>query len=120
MLFYRGGTHVNRGHYWTPSDGSWIDGRREHRLPGGRDTVYLRLHPIGMFVCAPVIGLVFFLTLPAITVVFATAGVLIQIARPFAQAVSSLAYFEWRPNEAYLAGTSRHHAGHTNGPQESH
>jgi len=120
MLLYRGATHVNSGHYWTPSNGSWIDGRCEHRLPGGHDTVYLRVHPVAMFVFAPVIGLVFFLTLPLATVVVAAAAVLIRIARAFAQAVSSLAYFEWRPNEAYLAGKRGHDTAHGNGHENSH
>ena len=120
MLLYRGGTHVNSGHYWTPSNGEWVDGRSECRLPGGCDTVYLRLHPVAMFLLAPVVGLAFFLTLPLTTVVLAAAAVLLRIGRAFAQAVSSLAYFEWRPNEAYLAGKHRHHAGRGNGQQDSH
>jgi hypothetical protein len=120
MLLYRGGTHVNSGHYWTPSNGSWIDGRCESRLPGGRDTVYLRLHPIAMFLLAPVVGLAFFLTLPLTVVVLTAAAVLVRIGRAFAQAVSSLAYFEWRPNEAYLAGKRRRNPAHGNDYQESH
>ena len=120
MLLYRGGTHVNSGHYWTPSNGEWVDGRSECRLPGGCDTVYLRLHPVAMFLLAPVVGLVFFLTLPAATVVLAAAAVLGRIGRAVAQTVSSLAYFEWRPNEAYLAGKSRQNPAQGDRHQDSH
>jgi hypothetical protein len=120
MFLYRGGTHVNRGHYWTPSNGSWVDGRSERRLPGGRETVYLRLHPVAMFLLAPVVGLTFFLTMPLATLVLAAAAVLVRIGRAFVQTVGSLAYFEWQPNEAYLAGKRHHNRERGNGHQESH
>ncbi|MGD2063288.1 MAG: hypothetical protein PVF51_06865 [Nitrospirota bacterium] len=107
MLFLRGGSQIASGHYWAPADGSWVDGRKEQLLPGTADTLYLRVHPVAMFLLAPVIGLVFFLTLPAITILVAVAVVIARIAREVVQSVSRLAYFEWRPNEAYLAGKSR-------------
>jgi hypothetical protein len=104
MLIYRGGTDVTRGHYWAPTDGSWIDGRCDHRLPGEPTTVYLRLHPVAMALLGPVIGLVFFLTLPVTTVVLGVSAILTRIARQVCCAVGTVAYFEWRPDEAYLGG----------------
>jgi len=107
MLFFRGGNHVTKGHYWSPATGTWIAGRGETLLPGAPDTVYLRLHPAAMFVLAPAIGLAFVLTLPGLAVVAAAGALVTRIARALADSVSTLAYFEWRPNEAYLAGKGK-------------
>ena len=122
MLFFRGGNHVTKGHYWSPANGTWIHGRRETRLPGAPDTVYLRLHPAAMFVLAPVIGLAFVVTLPCIAVVAVASAILTRIARALADSVSTLAYFEWRPNEAYLAGKGKgdKDGGKANGGAGSH
>ena len=120
MLFFRGGTHVVRGHYWAPKNGSWIDGRSEDRLPGGRDTVYLRIHPVAMFLLAPVIGLAFVVTLPMVAGFAVVTVVVTRIAREVAQSVSNLAYFEWRPNEAYLAGKRGKDVRQDNGDAASH
>jgi hypothetical protein len=89
-------------------------------LPGTQDTVYLRIHPVAMFFLAPVIGLVFVVTLPMIAVFAAATAVVTRIARVVAQSVSNLAYFEWRPNEAYLAGKRGKDARQDSGGEESH
>jgi len=124
MLFFRGGNHVNKGHYWSPATGAWIDGRSETLLPGAPDTVYLRLHPAAMFVLAPAIGLAFVLILPCIAVVAVASAIVTRIARALADSVSTLAYFEWRPNEAYLAGKGKSESKkdneNTNGDAGSH
>jgi hypothetical protein len=73
-----------------------------------------------MFLLAPAIGLAYFLTLPLIAIVFAAAAVLTRIARELAHSLGALAYFEWRPNEAYLAGKGRKDKGQGTNPKESH
>jgi len=120
MLFFRGGTQVARGHYWAPTNGSWIDGRSEHLLPGSQHTIYVRIHPVAMFLLAPVIGLAFVVTLPMIAVAAVVTAAVTRIAREVAQSVSALAYFEWRPNEAYLAGKRRKDPKQDSGDEGSH
>jgi len=104
MLIYRGGKEVEKGRYWAVTNGSWINGGETKILPGGDRTIYLRIAPGLMFILAPIIGLLYFLLLPAAAIVFAVVAVGRKGWQVLANSVSKAAYFEWRPNEAYLAG----------------
>jgi hypothetical protein len=73
-----------------------------------------------MFLLAPVIGLAFVVTLPMIAAAAAITAVITRIAQEVAQSVSTLAYFEWRPNEAYLAGKRRKDPPQDSGEEEAH
>jgi hypothetical protein len=108
MLIYRGGHHVTKGCYWAAKYGAWIDGSREPVLPGGHDTVYLRICPGMLFLLAPIVGLAYFLALPMIALVFAGIGIGRKIGRGVAGTVG---YFGWRPGEAYLGGRQARERG---------
>lgn len=104
MLIYRGGCQVEKGRYWAVTNGSWIDGAEAKALPGDRKTIYLRISPGLMFILGPVIGLLYFLVLPIAAVAFAIIAIGKKVWQVVSNSVSKAAYFEWRPNEAYLAG----------------
>ncbi|MDX1763923.1 MAG: hypothetical protein R3231_06350 [bacterium] len=104
MLIYRGGKEVEKGRYWAVTNGSWVNSGDTKILPGGERTIYLRIAPGLMFILAPVIGLLYFLFLPAAAIIFAVIAVGKKGWQVLANSLSKAAYFEWRPNEAYLAG----------------
>ncbi|MEK6776826.1 MAG: hypothetical protein AABY87_08105 [bacterium] len=107
MLLYKGGQKVGKGTYWNIANGFRVDAAGNELLPGERGTAYLRIVPGVMFLAGPVIGLLYFLFLPIVTI-----GMVVQLAAKkvwavLASLVGNLAYFEWRPTESYLAGDKK-------------
>lgn len=107
MLVYKGGQEVGKGTYWNIANGSRIDAGGNERLPGGKGTAYLRVAPGIMLLAGPVLGLLYFIFLPIITI-----GMVVQLAVKkvwggLTGLLGHLAYFEWRPTESYLTGDKK-------------
>lgn len=107
MLIYKGGNSVKKGTYWDLRDGNRIDGKEVHVLPGTSKKRYLRMPTVFMVLLAPFLGLLYFLFLPAASVVLV---ILLSCKKAWVTLtgyVSRLAYFEWRPTESYLGGKKK-------------
>jgi hypothetical protein len=64
MFRFHGGQPVGKGTYWNLTSGERIDIREESRLPGTSDVRYIRLSVTGVFIAAPLAGLVFTCIVP--------------------------------------------------------
>jgi len=107
MFVYKGGQKVGKGTYWNIANGSRIESGGDERLPGKQGTAYLRMAPGMMLLVGPVMGMIYFIALPILTI-----GMVIQLtARKvwggLTSLVGHLAYFEWRPTESYLTGEKK-------------
>lgn len=111
MLVYKGGQKVGKGTYWNITNGSRIDSVGDALLPGSRGTAYLRIAPAMMLLAGPVVGLLYFISLPLLTI-----GTVIHLTAKkvwggLRSLVGNLAYFEWRPTESYLTGEKKRKKG---------
>jgi len=107
MLVYKGGQEVGKGTYWNIANGSRIDAGGSELLPGGKGTAYLRVAPGMMLLAGPVLGLLYFVALPIITIGMVAQLTVKKVWSVLTGLVGNIAYFEWRPTESYLSGDKK-------------
>jgi len=99
------------GTYWDLANGNRIQMEQEGRLPGDRQTRYIKAPAAVMIMTAPLVGLVFAVFLPFIGIVMSLGMVMRKLSQGIADAAASSMSFGWRPVEAYLAGRKAKKAG---------
>jgi len=107
MLRYTGGKKVKKGTYWNLQDNSRVDIDQEGMLPGDSKAVYYRL-PSGLLILSgPVIGLLYVIALPIISIITVVTLGGSKLVGSLYHGIRSLATFGWKPSEAYLAGKKK-------------
>lgn len=104
---HRGGEMAGKGTYWNFSTGERIPLGCEARLPGDAVTVYYKANPaliLAILAAGPVFGLIYAAFLPFIGIAIVTKLIFSKVAGTPGKGLSSMAAFNWRPTEAYLAG----------------
>lgn len=115
MVMFKGGTIVEKGLYWSPTDGRRIDMQHGGALPGDASHIYLKISAVELAVIAPLFGMMYVMFLPLFGMgVFIVSWIII--------AVNSLAkvtmigiqvcgrvagrglIFNWRPSDASFSG----------------
>lgn len=106
-LSKHGGDRVRKGNYWNLSSGERIPINNEGRLPGDRETTYLKFHPLALVVIGPLMGLVYAVFLPFVAIAMVSWLLFRKVFGGVAEALQRAAVFGWQPSEAYLAGRKR-------------
>ena len=107
MFVYKGGQKVRKGTYWNLDNWKRIDVAKEEVLPESEKGTYLKIAPVFMLIISPVLGLFFFVFLPVATIVLFFVLSARKTWRWMIGLIRRLAYFEWRPSEAYLTGKQK-------------
>ena len=103
-LKHIGGERVKGGNYWNFSTGERITIESGSVLPGDSSVTYYNAHPAVILLASPILGLVYATFLPFIGVAVLVKVVGTKLFGGVIEGVSSIAIFNWRPSEAYLAG----------------
>jgi hypothetical protein len=106
-MFSKGGNIVAAGTYWNVSTGARVDIDKEGMLPGDGKAMYVKVPGILMLLMAPILGLVFAVSLPFIGI----AMTMRLIGKRLAETTENIAVgstsFGWKPIEAYLIGRKK-------------
>jgi len=101
---HRGGEEVGKGNYWNFSTGERVSLDKEGVLPGNAGTIYYKANPALILVAGPVLGLIYAAFLPFIGIAMVMRLAFSKLFSERGEGLSSVATFNWRPTEAYLAG----------------
>lgn len=104
MLRYRGGEKVIKGTYWNPITGERIEIQHEGVLPGDSSTIYLRMPAALVLIIGPVLGLLYAIFLPLVTILMVIGVGAMKIFSAISRLAWSVSSFGWRLTEAYLGG----------------
>ncbi|MCK9420645.1 MAG: hypothetical protein M0R70_14845 [Nitrospirae bacterium] len=115
MIIDKGGTMVERGLYWNPTDGRRITMNEDGILPGDESTSYMRMSPFSLLVMAPVMGMMFVTFLPLfgigvfliswlVPLINTLAEVAITGVKVSGRSQGSNAFFNWHPTRAHFHG----------------
>lgn len=104
MLRYRGGEKVIKGTYWNPVTGERIEMEHEGVLPGESSTIYLRMPAPFVLIIGPVLGLLYAIFLPLITILMVVGVIAMKVFGAISRLAWSISSFGWRLTEAYLGG----------------
>jgi hypothetical protein len=107
MKLHVGGSHVERGGYWSFTNGSYARiPEGGGTLPGGDKVKYIRAPLPLIFLGAPILGLTFVIFLPFVGfgMVLYVLGKALRVAlEGFAESVVRVAAPNWAPGRAYFA-----------------
>jgi hypothetical protein len=103
-VMYKAGEKASGGNYWNFSNGERISLGTEGILPGDSGTTYIRAHPVMVLAAAPVLGLVYAAFLPFIGIAMLLKVAATKVFGRTFERLSTVASFNWRPSESYLAG----------------
>jgi hypothetical protein len=107
MQTYKGRHRVGKGTYWNLENGQKVVVETEGGLPGDDMTSYIRLPSVVMLTIGQVVGVLYVLALPVLSIAMIAA---IMGSRCFgyisAMTGKSLS-FGWRPRMAYLSGKNK-------------
>jgi len=101
---HRGGEEVGKGNYWNFSTGERVSLDKEGVLPGNAGTIYYKANPALILVAGPILGLIYAAFLPFIGIAMVMRLAFSKLFSERGEGLSSVATFNWRPTEAYLAG----------------
>ena len=107
MLGHKGGTRVGKGTYWDLANGQRIDVEQEAVLSGAESSTYFRIPTGIMLIAGPVIGLLYVICLPFISIATVASLAAGKIANGLLGLVGTSLSFEWRPTESYLSGKNK-------------
>jgi hypothetical protein len=103
-VMYKAGERASGGNYWNFSNGERISLSSEGILPGGSGTSYVKAHPVVVLAAGPVLGLVYAAFLPFIGIAMLLKVAGTKLFGGTLERISTVATFNWRPMESYLAG----------------
>jgi hypothetical protein len=103
-VMYKAGERASGGNYWNFSNGERISLGNEGILPGGSGTTYVKAHPALVLAAGPVLGLVYAAFLPFIGIAMLLKVAGTKLFGGALERISTVATFNWRPMESYLAG----------------
>jgi hypothetical protein len=109
MLACKGGHTVGKGTYWDLANGRRIDVRREAVLAGGGTATYVRMPSGVMLFWGPVIGLLYAILMPFISIATVTTLARCEILGSVYHVADKSVSFGWRPSNAYLSGEKNKH-----------
>ena len=107
MRRVRGGGQVEKGTYWDPRSGLRVDLKDSGVLPGGAETLYLRVSPAGMLLIGPITGGLHVLTLPLAAIATVTVYLALGLRNVVLGVLGRMVSFGWRPLESHLSGGRR-------------
>lgn len=107
MFTYHGGNKVEKGTYWDLNSGLRVDVDKEEVLPGDSKANYSRFSPGIMLLLGPVLGLLYFISLPFIAIATMITLVGKKLLGGLAGLMGHIVSFGWRPSEAHLAGKKK-------------
>lgn len=122
MVTYKGGIHAERGLYWDPMDGQQVNLRSGGILPGDDSKVYVRTSSVGLFLIAPLFGMMYVMFLPLFGIgVFIVSWLVIIInslaklamngVQVCSRVVGRSFSFNWGPSKAHLSGKKSRKGG---------
>ena len=105
MIRHKGGQKVEKGVYWSVSNGKRVDiDEAGGLLPENENSTYIKLSSGLMLVLGPFLGLAFVIALPFMAIGTILVLLIGKVSGALLDLASKVIYFEWRPTEAYLAG----------------
>jgi hypothetical protein len=107
MLTYKSGHKVKKGTYWDLSTGHRIDMQEEGVLMGRPSATYVRMSSEIMLLVGPIIGLLYVLCVPFISIATIAALASGKAANGVLSLIGKSLSFGWRPKEAYLSGKKK-------------
>jgi hypothetical protein len=107
MLKYKTGARVGKGTYWDLAKGQRIEVEQDAILSGAESSTYFRIPTGVMLIAAPVIGLLYAICLPFISIATVTTLATRKMLSVLVNVAGKSLSFGWRPMEAYLAGKKK-------------
>lgn len=104
MMRCRGGQKVHKGDYWNFATGERVHVDEETVLPGESRVKYIKMHPAGVLLAGPVLGIVYAVFLPLLGITMLFFIVWKKVFGLLLAQVGRVAGVRWIPNVAYLSG----------------